>query len=137
MSTATLQQSQSQIRLESRALAAYYRAGGRENPDHNLTGHYVLDSKPVTLDDGSKVVHGMSYIRLANNSGTLAVFAINRWNDLRRLKKWPASIDNGTARTETQFNLEMDTILSNTSNRRPESDDDELEGLLEELDGVI
>ncbi|MHB2211489.1 hypothetical protein [Methylobacterium sp. CM6257] len=137
MSTITPEQSQDQARLESRALAAYYRAGGRVHPEHSLTGHYVLDSKPIILDDGSKVVKGISYIRLANSSGTLAVFSVNDWDELRRLKRWPQSIESGTARTEAQFNTEIDEILNQPVNRSSGSNDDEAESILNELDGVI
>lgn len=137
MSTITPEQSQDQARLESRALAAYYRAGGRAHPDHGLTGHYVLDSRPIKLDNGSTVVKGIGYIRLANSSGTLAVFSVNDWNELRRIKKWSNSIENGTARTENQFNAEIDQIINHHSIRSCATKDVGIDTLLKGLDGVI
>jgi hypothetical protein len=137
MSTITPEQSQDQARLESRALAAYYRAGGRAHPDHSLTGHYVLDSRPIKLDNDSKMVKGIGYIRLANSSGTLAVFSVNDWNELRRMKKWPNSIENGTARTENQFKAEIELIINHYSIHSRATKDNEIDPLLNELDEAI
>ncbi len=33
------------LRQDYRALAAYYRAGGAERPNHALTGRYMVSSK--------------------------------------------------------------------------------------------
>jgi len=64
--------------LTRRAFAAYFRAGGTDQPS---------DSSGVVEHDG------LTYIVLYNVSGTLAVYRIRPTGALKRLRRWPAPLD--------------------------------------------
>ncbi len=67
--------------LVRRAFAAWYRAGGAEQPS----------------GDSRVVEHGgLFYVRLVGAAGTLAVYRIRTVNGqavLKGMKRWPASIE--------------------------------------------
>ena len=64
--------------LKRRALAAYFRAGGTEQPADG----------PVLVEIDDK-----EYAVLSNVNGVLAVYRVRRYDGaLKRLKRWPASI---------------------------------------------
>lgn len=96
---------------ERRALAAYYRSGGAEHPDHNLTRHYVIDRNPNGRNFFSYALGCNKYIKLANESGTLAVFVMYDKHKLRRLERWPEAVENGTAETESKMWEDLDAEL--------------------------
>ncbi|MBO1022914.1 hypothetical protein IPV08_23435 [Methylobacterium sp. SD274] len=118
------------LSLIQRALAAYYRAGGIQHPDPHMFGHYVIEAK---VADGVTTFY--AYARLADASGTLAVFRINRWDELKRLKRWPKSIDDGSAMTVGQFNeWHRKTMKDIAETREARTDEADLEALIDELD---
>lgn len=64
--------------LIRRALAAYFRTGGTEQP----------------AGGGDLVEHdGMTYVVLRNVSGILAVYRVRNDGILKRLKRWPAELE--------------------------------------------
>jgi hypothetical protein len=62
-----------------RALAAYFRTGGRDQPATGLSDEYE--------------VNGREYVRLANVQGILAVYRVKPEGFLRRLKRWPKELE--------------------------------------------
>jgi hypothetical protein len=67
-------------RLVSRALAAWYRAGGTDQP---------------ASDSGVVECAGLLYVVLRDGGGTpLAVYRVRPNGLLKGLKRWPAEIDN-------------------------------------------
>jgi hypothetical protein len=65
--------------IESRALAAYWRAGATEQP---------TDPTLVTVD-------GLDYVTLSNVNGILAVYRVTTVQGepkLKRLRRWPRAI---------------------------------------------
>ncbi len=75
--------------LEQRALAAYYRNGSRTA---DLAGGQV--SQPGAVET---VEHkGLTYIRLTNIRGILAVYRVRTVNGeqvLKGLKRWPSALN--------------------------------------------
>jgi hypothetical protein len=64
--------------LTRRAFAAYFRAGGYDQP---------------AGDSGVVEVGGKLYVELHNIRGVLAVYRVRNDGMLKRLKRWPAEID--------------------------------------------
>jgi hypothetical protein len=64
--------------LLRRALAAYFKSGGQDQP---------------AGDSGVKSVDGLDYVRLKNVGGTLAVFRVDTVGRLKRLKRYPKALD--------------------------------------------
>lgn len=64
-------------RLVTRAFAAYFRAGGIDQPA-NYSG--------VVLHDGKR------YVVLVNAGGFLAVYRVRNDGMLKRLRRWPAAL---------------------------------------------
>ena len=63
--------------LERRALAAYFRSGGFDQP----------------AGGGDVVEHdGKLYVVLQNVRGTLAVYRVRGSGALRRMKRWPVEV---------------------------------------------
>jgi len=63
----------------NRALAAYFRYGGTEQPNH---GH-----------SGEQEHNGKRYVVLRNVNGILAVYRITTDGQLKRLKRWPKELE--------------------------------------------
>jgi hypothetical protein len=84
--------------LECRAMGAYFRMGGTDQPDSNCFGHFMLDRHP-----DAERSDFLEYIRLGNAGGTLAVYRSTPRGELKRLRRWHSSIDDGTARTYASF----------------------------------
>lgn len=59
-------------------MAAYFRSGGNEQPS--------ADSRVVLHND-------LQYVVLTNVNGTLAVYRIRNDGMLKRLKRWPETLD--------------------------------------------
>lgn len=66
--------------LTRRALAAYFRAGGTDQPSG--------DSGVVKRDE-------KLYVVLRNVNGTLAVYRVRNDGVLRRMRRWPSDVDRG------------------------------------------
>lgn len=64
--------------VASRALAAYFRSGGRDQP----SGH------PTT-----EAVDGKEYVVLRNVRGILAVYRVRTSGALKRLVRWPRDLE--------------------------------------------
>ena len=65
------------VNLTGRALAAYYRSGGRDQPT-----------------SVKEIVHnGHPYVRLVNTHGVLAVYRVRNDGMLKRLRRWPADLN--------------------------------------------
>ena len=64
--------------LLRRSMAAYFRTGGTDQP---ATPGDVIEA-------GGKV-----YVRLSSVKGTLAVYRVRNDGMLKRMKRWPASLD--------------------------------------------
>lgn len=106
--------------FEMRAIAAYYasKPDVHPNPSETMTLYVMRGS-------GTDKKQLLEYVRLAVDDHTLAVFRILRKCALKRLKRWPRSIDDGTAVTRVML-------------ERWRSDyDDELDDLLDELDAPM
>lgn len=65
--------------LLRRAYAAYFRAGGTDQPN--------------VQDSGVEKHKGLKYVVLRNVRGTLAVYRVKADGALRRLKRWPEALD--------------------------------------------
>lgn len=65
--------------LIRRAYAAYFRAGGTDQPASNLSGMRTVD--------------GRRYVALRNINGTLAIYRVRNDGMLKRLKRWPAELE--------------------------------------------
>jgi hypothetical protein len=63
--------------LERRALAAYYRSGGTDQPSG---GGFVVEHD------------GKLYVVLSNVRGTLAVYRVRGSGALKRLRRWPREV---------------------------------------------
>ncbi|TCT12676.1 hypothetical protein EDC22_102361 [Tepidamorphus gemmatus] len=61
-----------------RAIAAYFRAGGIDQPSNA---------------SGIRVANGLRYVHLFNARGTLAVYRILNSGKLRRLRRWPPTLN--------------------------------------------
>ncbi len=61
-----------------RAMAAYFRSGGSDQPDNSVMQH--------TID-------GKIYVVLENARGILAVYRIKPDGYLKALRRWPAVLD--------------------------------------------
>lgn len=73
--------------LEQRAFAAYFRSAARE------TGSVLQPGDVEEIEHG-----GLTYIRLSNVNGTLAVYRVRVVNGkpvLKGLKRWPKEVDQG------------------------------------------
>jgi len=64
--------------LVRRAMAAYFRAGGRDQPSD--------------AESGVEEIDGRVYVVLRNTSGPLAVYRLTSQERLRVLRRWPAEI---------------------------------------------
>ncbi len=62
----------------SRAFAAYFRAGGRDQP---------------ASSSGERRHEGKDYVVLENINGTLAVYRVRPDGILKGLRRWPAEIE--------------------------------------------
>jgi hypothetical protein len=62
-----------------RARRAYSRSGGVDQPS--------------SCSSGAEEVDGKHYIVLGNARGVLAVYRVGNDDTLRRLRRWPASIE--------------------------------------------
>jgi hypothetical protein len=60
-----------------RAIAAYYRTGGIDQP---------------SSASGLRIVNGRHYVRLLNVNGLLAVYRVENSGRLKRLKRWPKEL---------------------------------------------
>ncbi len=65
--------------LYTRAIAAYFRAGEREQPSESLSGCEELEGK--------------QYVVLRSTAGTLAVYRVRNDGILKRLKRWSRELD--------------------------------------------
>ena len=65
-----------------RAFAAYFRAGGADQP---------------SASSGIRSVGNRRYVHLENVRGTLAIFRIEHCDRLKRLKRWPTALTGGQA----------------------------------------
>ena len=73
--------------LLRRAKAAYYRAGGNDQPSKH---------------SGVRTVNDKDYIHLFNVRGTLAVYRVQpRLGRLKRLKRWPKALEGSDAWLKT------------------------------------
>jgi hypothetical protein len=61
-----------------RAIANWFRAGGREQPSNS---------------SGVIRIEGRDYVRLVNVAGLLAVYLIDTAGRLKRLRQWPMQLD--------------------------------------------
>ena len=68
-----------------RAFSAYYAAGRQESGG-------MID-QPSTGLSGIEQYDGRQYVVLCNGNGVLAVYRIKTDGILKRLKRWPASIE--------------------------------------------
>lgn len=109
-----------------RALASYYRRGAKVHPDPSMTDSYFILRH---LND--ETVNFMQYIRLANESGTVAVYRLTNRNELRRLKRWPRSIEDGSATSLTNFHQLFEMSISQNECGPADFYNDDLEELLE------
>lgn len=66
--------------LLQRALAAYFRSGGTD--------------QPAARACGVETVEGLQYAVLRNGGGVLAVYRVRNDGMLKRLKRWPKELDN-------------------------------------------
>ncbi|MGC9543602.1 hypothetical protein [Streptomyces sp. UG1] len=66
--------------LESRALAAYFRYQGGDTID-----------QPSLCEEAEH--DGLNYVVLSNQHRTLAVYRVQNSGQLRRLKRWPQTLD--------------------------------------------
>lgn len=76
--------------LEQRALAAYYRSASRQLSNLWGSGSIMEPGAVETVE-----VDGLSYIRLSNVRGILAVYRIRTVNGepvLKGLKRWPEAL---------------------------------------------
>jgi hypothetical protein len=64
--------------LARRAVAAYFRSGGTDQPQ----GRPYLQT-----------VNGLTYIVLRNITGVVAVYGVTNRGDLKRLKRWPSELN--------------------------------------------
>jgi hypothetical protein len=64
--------------LERRAKAAWFRSGGEAEPG---------------AESGVVAHGGLTYVVLRNVSGILAVYRVKNDGLLRRLRRWPASLE--------------------------------------------
>lgn len=111
-----------------RALATYYKNGANTHPDHNMKEHFIVFDGQY--DDQTSY---FEYIQLANANGTLAVYRRTKREELRRLKRWPQSVEDGTAMSRPKISKWLETwaIQATTKQATPEGDD--LDDLLREL----
>lgn len=106
--------------FEMRAIAAYYASKPNVHPNPSETKTLF-----VTRTSGPYQGQVYQYVRVAADNHTLAVFRITRKCGLKRLKRWPRSIDDGTAVTR----VILESWYSDY--------DDELDDLLDELDAPM
>ncbi len=77
--------------LEQRALSAYFRKESRELNNLGGMGSVMQPGMVETLDNND-----LTYIRLSNVRGILAVYRVRTVNGkqvLKGLKRWPAALD--------------------------------------------
>jgi hypothetical protein len=65
--------------LHRRALAAYFKMGGQDQPNAAMSG--------------VATVKGLKYVVLQNIRGTLAVYRVKNDGALRRMKRWPSKLE--------------------------------------------
>jgi hypothetical protein len=112
-----------------RALASYYKRGAKVHPDPSMTESFFIPRNP---NDQTRDL--MKYIRLANENGTVAVYRRTNREELRRLKRWPQSVEDGTAISLTDFNDFFEMMVNQHRSESTNSEDDDLGKLLGELD---
>lgn len=61
-----------------RAMAAYFRTSGGDQPDQGRSGVETIEDR--------------KYVVLRNVNGILAVYRIRRSGALKRLRRWPAEM---------------------------------------------
>ncbi len=71
--------------LYNRALRAYFAAANRH-------GH--IYKQPSETCSGIETTNGRSYMVLRNNYRALAVYRLRNGGTLRRLTRWPKSLEN-------------------------------------------
>ena len=83
--------------METLALESYFQSGGWMQPDLDMTGIYeVQDTTKGRLNcNGEQPI--FFYVRLANADGTLAVFRELDNGSMKRLKRWPRTVETGEA----------------------------------------
>ena len=64
--------------LRRRAFAAYFKAGGMDQP---------------ARDSGVEIVDGLKYVHLHAGGRTLAVYRVDNLGRLKRLKRWPRGLE--------------------------------------------
>ena len=65
--------------LTRKALAAYYRSGGREWPDES---------------SGPREAEGLQYVVLEKDGKPLAIYRVRSYDGvLRRLRRWPKALN--------------------------------------------
>jgi hypothetical protein len=74
--------------LTTRALAAWFKSGTDERPYNS---------------SGVRTVRGKDYVVLRNERGVLAVYRVRTDGILKRLKRWPAAVDEGGSRRRTSM----------------------------------
>lgn len=67
-----------ELALARRAYAAYFRAGGTE--------------QPAQASSGVETRGGLKYVVLRNSKGVLAVYRVRNDGVLKGLKRWPAEL---------------------------------------------
>ena len=115
-----LRKAQFKLNFEMRAVAAYYTSKPDIHPDPRATNTYFIPKDSNPQQSGI-----LQYVRLSGGKQTLAVFRVTDQWRLRRLKRWPRSIDDGTAVSRTMIEQSFSDF------------DDELDELLNELDELM
>ena len=64
--------------LRRRAFAAYFKAGGMDQPSG---------------DSGVEIVEGLKYVHLRAGGKTLAVYRVDTVGRLKRLKRYPKALE--------------------------------------------
>ena len=76
--------------LYNRAMAAYWRS------ETKRIGEQWVD-QPAGLASGVESVGDMDYVVLRNGNATLAVYRVRNDGMLKRLKRWPAELEENGA----------------------------------------
>lgn len=77
--------------LEQRALSAYFRNGSKQLNSAGGIGSVMQPGAVETVEH-----NGLTYIRLSNTRGILAVYRVRTVNGeqvLKGLKRWPVAIE--------------------------------------------
>jgi hypothetical protein len=76
--------------LARRAVAAYFRSGETDQPQGRAISY---------------TVNGLTYIVLRNVNGVVAVYRVTNRGDLKRLKRWPAEVNEWQGHTASSPRL--------------------------------